>query len=172
MNNCDEYIIDLKNLKADSLEHNYRLGDKFFSALDQSEVKSGDVSVFLHVKEEIDSFLFHLEMEGTVVVPCDLCLDDMDQTITVSEDMKVKFGDLFVDDGDSLITIPEKEGTINLSWYMYEFIVLAIPMRHEHENGKCNKDFLQNLNKYSVTDKDEKETDPRWDELKKIIDNN
>ena len=71
---------------------------------------------------------------------------------------------------------------------MYEFIALSIPMKHVHAPGKCNKAMMGTLNKYlrvsadenaeemeveeETADDKEQVIDPRWNELKKIIDNN
>ena len=89
--------------------------------------------------------------------------------------------------------IPEEEGEINVAWFMYEFIALAIPMKHVHDPGKCNKAMSSKLSKHLRTTPDEMDedafvpdeaadglvnddtetaVDPRWDELKKILDNN
>ena len=59
-------------------------------------------------------------------------------------------------------------------------------MKHVHAPGKCNKDMVNKLSKHlrvSGDDEDEidgmedtddkpQEIDPRWNELKKILDNN
>ena len=89
------------------------------------------------------------------------------------------------------VIIPKEEGTINIAWFLYEFIALAIPVKHVHPAGKCNKTVSSKLKKHmaqsdeegdlyvlsddedeSVVANQESETDPRWDELKKLIDNN
>ena len=76
---------------------------------------------------------------------------------------------------------------------MYEFIALAIPMKHVHAPGKCNKTMTGKLSKHLrnnadeesddafesvgggddiVVEEAEEQIDPRWNELKKILDNN
>jgi uncharacterized metal-binding protein YceD (DUF177 family) len=92
-----------------------------------------------------------------------------------------------------LIVIPENEGEINIAWFLYEFIELSIPMKHVHAPGKCNKAMTSKLSKHlrgSANDEsddndvegfegpvidnveEEENIDPRWNELKKILDNN
>ena len=101
----------------------------------------------------------------------------------------------YAEEGDNLIVIPEEEGEINVAWFMYEFIALAIPMKHIHAPGKCNKAMTSKLNKHLKTNANEdsdvddsfdagggedivieeeveEQIDPRWNELKKILDNN
>ena len=132
---------------------------------------------------------FHIE--GFVVVPCDRCLDDMELPVETDDTLKVKLGLEFSDE-DDMVIVPEEDGYINVAWFMYEFIALSIPMKHVHAPGKCNKGMMGALNKHLRTSADEedemddflneeemtdepseaREIDPRWNELKKILDNN
>ena len=133
------------------------------------------------------------QTEGVVIVQCDRCLDEMEQPISSEDKFTVKFGAKYDDENESLIVIPEEEGTLNVAWFMYEFIALAIPMKHVHPSGKCNNlvskklgkllrtssndedlsedDFMSEVADDSSVD-EERTIDPRWNELKKIFDNN
>ena len=145
----------------------------------------------LTVKKTSRAFELSFQTEGIVWVPCDRCLDEMEQPVTSSDKLMVKFGHEYAEEGDNLIVIPEEEGEINVAWFMYEFIALAIPMKHVHAPGKCNKAVTSKLNKHLrtsgdddaeesfgagedivVEDEAEEQIDPRWNELKKILDNN
>ena len=46
-------------------------------------------------------------------------------------------GDEYDDDGE-MLTVPITEGTLDVSWLLYEFIALQIPMRHVH--AECDED--------------------------------
>ena len=154
-------------------------------------VQKGKVNVELTVKKTSRAFELSFQTEGIVWVPCDRCLDEMEQPVTSSDKLMVKFGHEYAEEGDNLIVIPEEEGEINVAWFMYEFIALAIPMKHVHAPGKCNKAVTSKLNKHLrtsgdddaeesfgagedivVEDEAEEQIDPRWNELKKILDNN
>ena len=158
---------------------------------DGPEVQKGKVNVELTVKKTSRAFELSFQTEGIVWVPCDRCLDEMEQPVTSSDKLMVKFGHEYAEEGDNLIVIPEEEGEINVAWFMYEFIALAIPMKHVHAPGKCNKAVTSKLNKHLrtsgdddaeesfgagedivVEDEAEEQIDPRWNELKKILDNN
>ena len=160
-------------------------GETVFSDIDAPEVRSGNVHVALNVRKTAGIYELTFEIDGVVQVVCDRCLDDMDQPVSSVDILKVKLGDDYLEDGDMVI-IPEDEGEINVAWYIYEFIALDIPIKHVHEAGKCNKAMEGKLNQYLRTladdenqDEDESDdsvtrdkVDPRWNELKKIIDNN
>ena len=72
---------------------------------------------------------------------------------------------------DDLVTIDEDEGVLDVSWFIYETIVLNIPIKHVHAPGKCNRDMMKALEAHSATRSDveiEDSIDPRWSELLKI----
>ena len=51
---------------------------------------------------------------------------------------------------NDLVTVPENEGILDVSWFVYEFIVLALPIRHVHAPGKCNPAMIRALNEHSA----------------------
>jgi uncharacterized metal-binding protein YceD (DUF177 family) len=177
-------------MQADSAEYAFVLDNKFFGDIDGPEVAKGKVQVALKVKKTARAFELAFHTEGVVWVPCDRCLDDMEVPVASTDKLMVKFGSDYGSEGDDLIVIPEAEGEINVAWYMYEFVALAVPMKHIHPPGKCNKQMTGKLSKLRVTDGDDDESfgtddapmpddlpgddaiDPRWNDLQKIIDNN
>jgi uncharacterized metal-binding protein YceD (DUF177 family) len=56
---------------------------------------------------------------------------------------------------------------------MYEMIVLAVPQKKLHpgiEDGTLQSDILKKLEELSPEkNKEVKDTDPRWDDLKKLL---
>ena len=179
-------------MQADSIKYEFVLDNLFFANIDGPEVQKGKVNVVLVVKKTSRAFELNFQTDGVVWVPCDRCLDDMEQPITSTDKLMVKFGAEYAEEGDNLIVIPEEEGIINVAWFMYEFVALAIPMKHVHAPGKCNKMMSSKLRKHLRTTPDEMDeesfipdeesdvlgeeadntVDPRWNELKKILDNN
>ena len=188
------YNVDLKNLSPGVHEFEYLLENKFFVDIDGDEVQKGKVKVHLTVKRTSVAFEMNFQIEGVVMVPCDRCLDDMEIPIDTHNRLVVKFGKEYAEESDEVVVIPEDEGAINLAWFLYEFIALAIPMKHVHAPGKCNKAVSSKLHKHLRTkadeddaedeifiegedalpggDVEETQIDPRWNELKKILDNN
>ena len=186
----EKYKIDLKGMQADTCQYDFLLDNQFFADIEAPEVQKGKVHVVVVVKRTFHAYELHFQTDGVVWIPCDRCLDDMEQPITSVDKLMVKFGDEYAEEGDNLIVIPEVEGAINVAWFMYEFIALAIPMKHVHAPGKCNKEMSGKLSKHlrMLSDDDDDEAfpdadisveedkdvpiDPRWSELKKILDNN
>ena len=172
---------------TDTAEIVYQLDNQFFLDLDAPDVQKGQVNVVLKVRKTSGIYQLDFHTEGKVIVICDRCLDEMDQLIVTDDQLKVKLGADFSEIND-IVIVPEEDGYINVAWFIYEFIALSIPMKHVHAPGKCNKDMVSKLSKHLrvkghdhedmeddeilVSDEEPQEIDPRWNELKKILDNN
>ena len=195
MGKYSQYKIDLKNLPNETTTYSYVLDQKFFDAIDHEEVRKGNVKAELTVRRTVDAYEFNFYLFGSIQIPCDRCLDEMSQEIDTTDRLIVKLGEEYSEDSDELVTIPQDEGAINIAWYLYEFIVLDIPIKHVHEQGKCNKTMVSKYRQHqavsvsdgddqddaeddllggdlndddSIDDSSEENTDPRWDELKKL----
>jgi uncharacterized metal-binding protein YceD (DUF177 family) len=186
------YDIDLKNLTPGIHEYDFLLENKFFIDIDGDQVQKGKVNVHLTVNATASMiYEMNFQIDGVVMVPCDRCLDDMEVPINTNNRLVVKFGNEYAEESDEVVIVPEEEGSINIAWFLYEFIALAIPMKHVHAPGKCNKAMTSKLKRHSarnVDDEDEidnaeldedmslidevqSSTDPRWDGLKGLLEN-
>jgi uncharacterized metal-binding protein YceD (DUF177 family) len=162
--------IDLKAMKEGQNALQFSLSDDYFEAISASEVSRGDVHVALEIQRSVDIFTINMHVEGVVEVPCDLCLDDMEQPIASDRRFTVRFGDDESEDDDVLI-VSEDEGVLDTSWMIYEQIVLAIPIKHVHAPGKCNAVMTRKLEELSAarsSDGGENQIDERWSALKQL----
>ena len=161
--------IDLKALEQGRSIFEFDLDDAFFRSLETAEVQHGQLKTTVTVNRTGDCFDIDFHTVGSVAVPCDLCLDDMEQSVSADNRLVVKFGKDAVED-DELIVVPEDEGVLDVSWLIYEFIDLDIPIQHVHAPGQCNPDMAKMLAEY-MDDRsrgDEETTDPRWAALRKL----
>ncbi|MEI6754754.1 MAG: DUF177 domain-containing protein [Paludibacter sp.] len=191
MSKFGQYNVVLKDLNEGSKMFEYELNDEYFKKIDSPEIQHGNVHAKVQVQPKQGLFELSFNLEGAVIIPCDRCLDDMTQPIQYKEKLKVKFGEQFSEE-DEIVIVPESEGAINIAWFLYEFIVLNIPIKHVHATGECNKTMVTKLKKHITRQKDDDEdgvgvlfddddddlttdeiqTDPRWDGLQNITENN
>ena len=171
MCSLEQFKIDLKSLTSEETSLNYDLEDGYFAALDDSELEHGTLHVSVSIRKMTGFFEFQFHTEGVVTVSCDRCLDDMEQPIATDNQLVVKLGDTYSDDDDT-VTVDENEGILDLSWFIYEFTMLAIPIKHVHAPGKCNSAMTRKLEELSGavrSGEEEVETiDPRWEKLLKL----
>ena len=88
----------------------------------------------------------------------------------------VKFGTEYNDDNEEMIIIPHEYFEINVSQFIYELIILSVPIKKVHPdvlNGTMNSEALNKLKELEVKEnnssRNEDKIDPRWDKLKSLI---
>ena len=163
--------IDLKSLKEEETSLEFDLNDSYFEALDDAEVKKGSLHVSVSIRKATGFFELSFHAAGTIIIPCDRCLDDMEQSVETDNRLVVKLGSEYSEE-DEIIVVPENEGILDMSWFIYEFVALVIPIRHVHAPGKCNPAMTQALEELSADRSSDEESsqsiDPRWEALLKL----
>ena len=150
---------------TDTACYEYQLDNHFFSDLDTPEIQKGDFKVTLNVKKTSGIYQLDFHIDGVVIVTCDRCLDEMEQPVESFESLKVKLGDEF-SEIDDIVVVPEDDGFINVAWFIYEFIILNLPLKHVHAPGKCNKEMTHKLKKHlRIEVDDENESADEYEEL-------
>ena len=171
MCSLETFKIDLKGLTEEETNLDFKLDDGFFKALDGSQLEHGALHVSVSIRKMAGFFEFLFHTEGTVTVSCDRCLDDMEQPIEADNRLVVKLGDTYAETDDT-VTVSEDEGVLDLSWFVYEFTMLAIPIKHVHAPGGCNSAMTQKLEELSGAARSGEEeagaVDPRWEKLKNV----
>ena len=168
MCSLEQFKIDLKRLTDEVTTLEFNLDNRFFAALDSSELGQGTLHVSVSIRKATGFFELQFHSEGTVTVTCDRCLDDMEQPISTDNRLIVKLGTAYSEE-DDVIIVPEDEGILDTSWLIYEFIMLAIPIKHVHAPGKCNPAMSKVLEELSTDRSSDEESDqpidPRWSKL-------
>ena len=171
MCSLEQFKIDLKGLTEEVTALEWNLNKDFFDALDQTEVEGGALHVSLSIRKASGFFELQFHTVGTVDITCDRCLDLMEQPIETDNQLVVKLGTATPEDDDTVI-VDENEGILDTSWFIYEFIALAIPIQHVHATGKCNPAMTKALEELSADRSGDEESsqtvDPRWEALKKL----
>ena len=142
----DTYKIDLLSSQLKGRTFEYKIGDGFFADID-GLIKHGKIHTKVECLNAGVVFKFLIHSIGTVVVPCDRCLADLELRIETADTLSVKLGDEYADEGDCVV-VPEAEGYIDLAQFIYEFIVLAMPIACCHEPGKCDDTMMHELSRH------------------------
>ncbi len=170
MCNIESFKIDLKALPQGITTYEYKLTDDYFKAIDAPDIQRGELSSSLSVNRTDDFFELNFHTEGVIHIPCDICLEDMEQSIATDDRLIAKLGEEYSED-DDLVTVAENEGILDVAWFIYEFIDLNIPIKHVHAPGKCNPAMIEMLQQHSAArsgEEEEETIDPRWAALLKL----
>ena len=166
----ERFDIDLKALTDEVTPLSWELDDQFFESLEGAQLQGGSLHVSGSIRKAVGFFELLLHTDGTVRIPCDRCLEMMDQPIEADLRLVVKLGSEY-QENDDIITVDENEGVLHLAWFIYESIVLAVPIQHVHQPGDCNDAMMRVLEEHSAarsSDADAQEIDPRWSALLKL----
>lgn len=174
MKNLKEFIIPFVGLKEGKHQFDYQIDDSFFEQFQFDEYQKVNVKVELvfHKKSTMMELCF--VHKGTVNVPCDVTGENFDLKIKGKYNLVIKFGEEFNNDNEELLILPHGEFQVDVSQYIYESIVLSVPFKRIHpgvENGTLKTDALETLDKLAPKEekKENKDIDPRWENLKKLL---
>ena len=90
------------------------------------------------------------EVDGSVTVACDRCLDDLVMPVSLDILLSVKFGDEESSEEHQegereVIFIPQDNADMDLSQIVYDYVCLSLPMQRCHELGECNPTVMSYL---------------------------
>ncbi len=189
MKQSDEYSVNLFTANLTGRKFEFKIDDAFFKRVD-GMVQRGAIRAEVVCKSATERvFVFSIHSVGTVVVPCDRCLSDLELPIDTTDTINVCLGTDDSDDGDTIV-VSEESGVLVLSQPMYEFIALSMPIRRIHEPGQCDEAMMREYAKHHPcrvgqeggddnpiqADGEQglstKPVDVRWNALKDIISNN
>ncbi len=169
-----EYMIPFSGLKLGEHKFVYEIDDAFFESFDYQEFNGASVHVDAILEKMSTMMELRIKAKGTVNVDCDLTGEPFDQPIDSDLKLVVKFGEEYNDEDDEILIIPHGEHQFNIAQYIYEMLVLAVPQKRVHpgvEDGSLQSDILDKLEELQPKEKttSSEKTDPRWDDLKKLL---
>jgi uncharacterized metal-binding protein YceD (DUF177 family) len=177
MSKTKDYLIPFVGLKLGKHHFEYQVSNEFFEIFEYNEYNNSDIKVKLVLEKKSTMLELSFKHKGTVNVPCDLTSEDFDLPIKGKMKLIVRFGETFNNDNEELLILPHGEFEIDSAQYIYEMIVLSVPLRRVHpgiKDGSLKTEALTKLNELSKKEqkkenKEEENTDPRWDKLKKLL---
>ena len=149
------------------------LDNAFFETYENDELREGKVDFEVILEKHERMLLFNFSFNGKVKSTCDRCLGELEVPVQGEEKLCVKFSDTETCDDEDVVILPESAYKIDLAQWMYEYVVVSLPMHKVHPEGECDAEML----KYIMEERDEEtestegdgETDPRWSALKELL---
>ena len=175
MNNLKEYLIPFIGLKLGKHQFEYQVDNTFFAHFDYDEFNDASVKVSVVLEKKSTLLELDIQHKGTVNVPCDVSGEEFDLAIKGKLKLVVKFGDAFNDENEELLILPHGEFQVNVAQYIYESIVLSVPLRRIHPGVKDGSltEVIEKLEalapKENKTIEQNNDIDPRWENLKKLL---
>lgn len=124
-------MIELDGLASGLTRHSWRADRKFFELFENSEILDADVLVNVDLHNHGVTVDADCEIEGSVTVACDRCLEDL--VIPV----KTSFSESYAPDSREL----------DLRQDVYDYVCTSLPMQRVHPEGGCNEETIVFLSK-------------------------
>jgi uncharacterized metal-binding protein YceD (DUF177 family) len=175
MNNLKEYLIPFIGLKIGKHQFDYQVDNTFFAHFDYDEFNDASIKVSVVLEKKSTMLTLEIKHKGTVNVPCDVSGEEFDLAIKGKLNLIVKFGDTYNDEHEELLILPHGEFQVNVAQYIYESIVLSVPLRRIHPGIKDGSltDVIEKLEalapKENKAIEQNNDIDPRWENLKKLL---
>jgi len=169
------YTIPLSGLKEGRHTIDFEIDNKFFEHIEESEVKEGSLFANIVMDKRSSHLDLAIRISGNVRVCCDRCLEMFFHPVVCENRLLVKFGKTVEDIDPDILYLPIGENELDLQQHIYEFILLALPIKRVHPNNEdgestCDPEMLKKLDELII--EEDPEADPRWNELKKLMNNN
>lgn len=172
MENLAKYNIQFIKLNKGSHDFDYQLDDTFFEAFENSKITKATISAeVILTKDQANMFDLDFSIRGKAEMICDRCLDNFFLPIKNDFNLLIKLTEKERENEHDITYLSINSYQVNIAKYLYDIICLAIPMQVKCEDSgekKCNDEVEQKLKELDASNQ-EMENDPRWDELKKLI---
>lgn len=171
MDRLKEYKIAHRGLGEGVHTFEFVMDDVFFDCFDATKGTKGKVNARVNIVKSSLLMEVRMTIEGTVEAICDRCLEEMELPISGELNLYAKYGEREEGNDDDFIILAQDDDYLDLSEPLYEVYMLNYPLRVVHPEGECNEEMEHVLEELTMEEENDK-IDPRWDELRKLINNN
>jgi len=179
------FNIDIYKLKNGIHHYEFDVDQEFFDFFNFDLINSGKGKAIL-ILDKTETFIdVTFKFEGTIGLVCDRSLETFDYEVNNEHKIMFKYGDHDEEISDEIMVIDRNTQRLNVAQYIYEFIVLAVPMKKLHprfvEEMEEDEEIAEadTILIYSSAEKEEEkeepgeeDIDPRWKLLKQFKENN
>jgi uncharacterized metal-binding protein YceD (DUF177 family) len=170
MDALQDFYIPFVGLKLGKHNFSYHIDDKFFDEFQYEDFNSIECDVKVTFNKKPRLFELDFDITGFAMVNCDLSFEEYKEKIDTQLRLIVKFGNEYNDENEEVLILPHSEYQVNIAQYIYEAIVLALPLKRVHpgiEDGTLKSEVLDKLKEFEI--RESKQTDPRWDKLNELL---
>ncbi len=155
----------------------FELKDAFFVRYGKEVLSKGDFVTEVSLDKRETFIEVDFKISGQADLICDRSLEPFDHHLNITRKVIFKYGEEAQEVSDEIVIITQDQDSIDLGQFMYEFIVLAIPIKKLHpdlrnEEGDDDESDVKIVYSTSTEkeqeEKKEEDIDPRWEKLKKL----
>ena len=147
-----KYSIPVKGLSAGKHHFVMALGDGLMQQFDCLEVRDVKVEASIEAQRGAAGVAVEAKLVGEVTVECDRCLEELTLPVDYTGAMEIRFiSDHSPEketryDGE-VMWLGAGEAAADLSAFLYESVILALPYRKVHPEGGCDPQMMERFKK-------------------------
>ncbi|MBW8050850.1 MAG: DUF177 domain-containing protein [Cytophagales bacterium] len=168
MKTIEEYNINVLQHSNQQHHYYYDIDNSFFENFEQDLLEKGGLSVDVSLTKTETLIELNFSIKGTVELYCDRSLELFDHSISINKNLILKYDEKNEELTDEIITIRRDTERINIAQYIYDFIMIAIPMKKIHPKFLDEYKDTRNDTLLIYSSNNESENDSRWDVLQKL----
>lgn len=183
MDKFKHYNVSFAGLPLGKHDFEFYITQSFFDLYKfEQDFYNPNLKIHLTLNKKNTFLELEFTLTGELELDCDITNESFQESLNSNTSVIVKFGEEFDDSDDEVWVIPQGEYQLNIAQMIYEMILLAIPIKRIHpdvKNGESHSEMLKLLEKYELHDGEKTESqaenediDPRWEQLKKLKNNN
>ena len=174
----EEFEIEFVKLENGIHLFEYQINETFFDFFKNIDINAARVSVKLELNKLDNVLQIFIEGSGILQMTCDRCLGDViypvDNDFTViynlnaAEDKIEEAHHVNMD----LFYVKGNQFSVNVAESIYQSFLTEIPMVKrcdDIENGAWNDEMINKIENLESSNEQKLESDPRWDDLKKLL---
>ena len=176
------YAIEVIKFKEGLHEVVFPFEDAFFQQVEENEIlEKGNLTARVEINKGANLIELNFNITGKVQLTCDRSLEVFDQHLEITEKMIYKFGSEEKEIDESVTMITRDTPAIYVGQLLYEYILLALPIKKIHpayrneldeDNNQLEGGFVYVDGDASTeeegSDSENTPIDPRWEQLGKL----
>ncbi|HLZ16807.1 MAG TPA: DUF177 domain-containing protein [Cyclobacteriaceae bacterium] len=165
-----DFCVNILGLGKGVHQFEFQMEETFFKAYGQEVVGQGKLSARVVLDKKETFIEADFTIEGNASLICDRSLEAFDFPLSISRKVVFKYGEEPREVSDEIVIIAHDQPQLDIGQFIYEFIVLEIPIKKLHPRFKQEPDDDREgkIIYTSSTGGDEDVVDPRWEVLKKL----
>ncbi len=151
------YIIPVKGLSPGKHEFDFTIGSPFFEEFEDGIIRGASLEAMVVLEKSVSLIAVECKINGSLITECDRCLGELVFPVDISPRLIVKFIRTEEEaENDEVMILEPGETDLDLSQFFYDYICLALPVRHVHKDGECDPEMMKRIGVEKETKKKEK----------------
>ena len=165
-----KFEISIFNLSNKVHEYRFPINETLIGLFEQSIAERGEGNCEVTLTRSETMMTLHFNLKARVELICDISVKPFWHDIAVEKDIMVKFGEEKAELSEDVIVIPWDTQFFNVAEYIYQFLLLSIPMKRIHPDIKDEErpDIVYSSTEREQEEKRDEAIDPRWAALKHL----